>query len=66
VNATDVCPARTLTSLGLAPAAIHSATAACRRSWGRSGANRLVDLFELATWEELLAMLDENGPGRRI
>jgi hypothetical protein len=26
------------------------------------GASRLVDLFELATWEELLAMLDENGP----
>ena len=27
---------------------------------GRS-ASRLVDLFELATWEELLALLDENG-----
>jgi hypothetical protein len=26
------------------------------------GASRLVDLFELATWEELLALLDENGP----
>jgi hypothetical protein len=26
------------------------------------GASRLADLFELATWEELLAMLDENGP----
>jgi hypothetical protein len=33
-NATEVCPARTLTSLGLAPAAIHRATAVCRRSWG--------------------------------
>jgi hypothetical protein len=32
VNATEVCPARTLTSLGLAPAAIHRATAVCRRS----------------------------------
>jgi hypothetical protein len=26
------------------------------------GASRLVDLFGLATWEELLALLDENGP----
>jgi hypothetical protein len=26
------------------------------------GASRLVDLFELATWEELLALLDANGP----
>ena len=26
------------------------------------GASRLVDPFELATWEELLALLDENGP----
>jgi Protein phosphatase 2C len=26
------------------------------------GASRLVDLFELATWEELLALLDETGP----
>jgi hypothetical protein len=26
------------------------------------GASRLVDLFELATWEELLALLDENSP----
>jgi hypothetical protein len=26
------------------------------------GASRLVDLFELVTWEELLALLDENGP----
>jgi hypothetical protein len=26
------------------------------------GASRLVDLFDLATWEELLALLDENGP----
>jgi hypothetical protein len=26
------------------------------------GASRLVDLFELATWEELLALLDESGP----
>jgi hypothetical protein len=26
------------------------------------GASRLVDLFELATWEELLALPDENGP----
>jgi hypothetical protein len=26
------------------------------------GASRLVDPFRLATWEELLALLDENGP----
>ena len=26
------------------------------------GASRLVDLFELAGWEELLALLDEHGP----
>jgi len=26
------------------------------------GASRLVDPFQLATWEELLALLDENGP----
>jgi hypothetical protein len=26
------------------------------------GASRLVDPFELATWEELVALLDENGP----
>ena len=26
------------------------------------GASRLVDPFALATWEELLALLDENGP----
>jgi hypothetical protein len=26
------------------------------------GASRLVDLFKLATWEELVALLDENGP----
>ena len=26
------------------------------------GASRLVDLFELATWEELVALLDESGP----
>jgi hypothetical protein len=26
------------------------------------GASRLVDLFELATWEELLALLDASGP----
>ena len=26
------------------------------------GASRLVDLFELTTWEELLALLDESGP----
>ena len=26
------------------------------------GASRLVDPFELATWEELLVLLDENGP----
>jgi hypothetical protein len=26
-----------------------------------NGASRLVDLFGLATWEELLALLDENG-----
>ena len=62
MNATEVCPARTLTSLGLASAAINKATAVCRRSWGRSGASRLVDPFELATWEELLALLDESGP----
>jgi Protein phosphatase 2C len=30
------------------------------------GASRLVDLFELATWEELLALLDENGPEELI
>ena len=28
----------------------------------RDGASRLVDLFELATWAEPLALLDENGP----
>jgi len=33
---TLVCPARTATSFGDAPAAIHSATALCRRSWSRS------------------------------
>ena len=26
------------------------------------GASRLVDLFALATWEELVALLDEHGP----
>jgi hypothetical protein len=26
------------------------------------GASRLVDPFRFATWEELLALLDENGP----
>jgi hypothetical protein len=26
------------------------------------GASRLVDVFKLATWEELLALLDETGP----
>ena len=26
------------------------------------GASRLVDPFRLATWEELLALLDESGP----
>jgi hypothetical protein len=26
------------------------------------GASRLVDLFGLATWEELLALLEESGP----
>ena len=26
------------------------------------GASRLVDVFKLATWEELLALLDESGP----
>jgi hypothetical protein len=26
------------------------------------GASRLVDPFGLATWEELLALLDESGP----
>jgi transposase len=30
------------------------------------GAGRLVDLFELATWEELLALLDENGPAELL
>ena len=25
-------------------------------------ASRLVDVFELATWEALLALLDQNGP----
>jgi hypothetical protein len=34
---TDVWPARTATSLGLAPAPIHNATAVWRRSWMRSG-----------------------------
>jgi hypothetical protein len=37
VNDTDVCPARTATSLGLAPAAIQRATAVWRSSWGRRG-----------------------------
>jgi hypothetical protein len=26
------------------------------------GASRLVNTFELASWEELLALLDESGP----
>jgi hypothetical protein len=26
------------------------------------GASRLVDPFQLATWEDLLALLDESGP----
>jgi hypothetical protein len=26
------------------------------------GASRLVDLFELATWEELVALQDASGP----
>jgi hypothetical protein len=26
------------------------------------GASRFEDLFELAAWEELQALLDENGP----
>jgi hypothetical protein len=30
------------------------------------GASRLVDLFELATWEELLALLDESGPDELV
>jgi hypothetical protein len=30
------------------------------------GASRLVDLFELATWEELLALLDQSGPGELL
>jgi hypothetical protein len=33
---TEVCPARVATSLGPPPAAIHRATAVCRRSWMRS------------------------------
>jgi hypothetical protein len=36
VKLTDVWPARAAASLGFAPAAIHSATAVCRRSWMRS------------------------------
>ena len=36
---TEVCPARTAISRGVAPAAIQSATAVWRRSWGRSGAS---------------------------
>jgi type IV secretory pathway TraG/TraD family ATPase VirD4 len=39
VKLTEVCLARTLTSLGFAPAAIHNATAVWRRSCGRSGAS---------------------------
>jgi hypothetical protein len=35
VKLTEVWPARTATSFGVAPAAIHSATAVCRRSWIR-------------------------------
>jgi Protein phosphatase 2C len=30
------------------------------------GASRLVDPFGLATWEELLALLDENGPDELV
>src|SRR4029453_5882978 len=30
------------------------------------GASRLVALFELATWEELLALLEENGPDELV
>jgi hypothetical protein len=30
------------------------------------GASRLVDLFELAIWEELLALLDANGPEEHL
>jgi hypothetical protein len=35
-----------------------------RASWVFTGphSSRLVDLFELATWEELLALLEESGP----
>jgi hypothetical protein len=36
VKLTEVRPARAATSLGFASAAIHSATAVCRRSWLRS------------------------------
>jgi len=37
VKLTDVCPARVATSSGPAPAAIHRATAVCRRSWSDLG-----------------------------
>jgi hypothetical protein len=37
-------------------------TSLCRAVLLSDGASRLVDLFELATWEELLALLDESGP----
>jgi hypothetical protein len=30
------------------------------------GASRLVDVFGLATWEELLTLLDESGPGELV
>lgn len=37
MRATDVCPARRLTSLGLSPAAIYRLMAVCLVSWIRSG-----------------------------
>jgi hypothetical protein len=30
------------------------------------GASRLVDVFGLATWAEVLMMLDEGGPGELV
>jgi len=40
VKLTDECPARVAVSLELAPAAIQSATAVWRRSWGAGGPDR--------------------------
>jgi hypothetical protein len=30
------------------------------------GASRLVDVFGLATWDELLVLLEESGPGELV